>query len=326
MSLNLSTIRDAVHNLGGAIQPASGTEEILVTGTTRAFASGKPTGEGFIGVTPPQFGLNLASFGAVISRTFLIGEVGGNGKLIPLHYSNVAATILTREFGSLRQASPPLLGHYLLVPVDKMPSPEAVKGLVEYGLPFIDTKCASDAFDEMRHAALIAAEKAGVDLFSHRIWEWRQKYGGEGQALAIAGTYAEVLPEVRGHDIIAISDASSVLASEAEGFVGSLPYGYMTHPFVVDDGIRYFYLRLRDPSLKDPGFGLLRAEFMAVEGVSDVEYAKVLAYYIMRERIPINPTWPGSSNQIYPLSACLNYMLDFTVTPDTVNAYFGRRD
>jgi len=326
MSLNLSTIRDAVYNLGGAIQPASDTEETLVTAAIRTLASGRPTGEGFIEVAPPQFGLNLASFGAVISRTFLIGEVGGNGKLIPLHYTNIAATILIREMGSLRQASPPLLGHYLLVPIEKMPNPEAVKGLAEYGLPFIDTKCTSDAFDEMRRAALLAAETAAVELFSHRVWEWRQKYGGEGQALAVAGTYAQVLPDARGHDIIAVSDASSVLASEREGFVGSLPYGSMTHPFVVDDGTRYFYLRLRDHNLKDPGFGLVRVEFMPVEGVNDIEYAKVLAYYILRERIPINLTWRGSSNQIYPLSACLTYMLDFTVSPQTVSAYFGRRD
>jgi len=326
MSLNLSTIRDAVYNLGGAIQPASNTEETLVTGATRPLATGKPTGEGFIGVTPPQFGLNLASFGAVISSTFLIGEVGGNGRLIPLHYTNIAATVLIREMGNLRQASPPLLEHYLLVPIDKMPNPQAVHGLTEYGIPFIDTNCTSDAFDEMRRAALLTAGKASVELFSHRIWEWRQKYGGEGQALAIAGTYAQLLPDVRGHDIIAVSDASSVLASEHEGPVGNLPYGYMTHPFTIDDGARYFYLRLRDHNLKDPAFGLVRAEFMPVEGVKDLEYAKVLAYYILRERIPINPTWPGSSNQIYPLSACLNYMLDFTVSPETVNAYFGRRD
>jgi hypothetical protein len=26
------------------------------------------------------------------------------------------------------------------------------------------------------------------------------------------------------------------------------------------------------------------------------------------------------------LSACMDYMLDFTVDPQTVNSYFGRRD
>ena len=65
---------------------------------------------------------------------------------------------------------------------------------------------------------------------------------------------------------------------------------------------------------------------MPTKGLSDTDYAKALAYYVLRERIPINPAWKGNSNQIYPLTACLNYMMDFTVSPETVNAYFGRRD
>jgi hypothetical protein len=326
MSLNFSTIRDVVHNLGGVIQPASGTEENLILGTGETPVTGKASGKGFIDVAPPQFGLNVGSFGAVLSRTFLIGEVGGNGRLVPLHYTNIAVTILLREGGTLRKAFTPQLEHYLLVPMDRMPNPDAVKKLKEHGIPFIDTECPSDAFDEMRRSALAATKKASVKLFSMQIQAWRERYGGEGQVLAIAGTFTDVLPDARGSDVVAISDASSVLASKPEGFVGALPLGNMTHPFSADDGRHYFYLRLRDSTLKDPGFGLIRIEFMPTEGVNDIDYAKALAHYILRERIPINPSWQGNSNQIYPLSACLNYMLDFTVTPQTVNAYFGRRD
>ncbi len=326
MSLNLSTIRNAVYNLGGIVQPASGVEENLLPDIQANFVKGRPVDEGFIPVSPPQFGLNLASFGAVTSHTFLIAEIGGNGILIPLHYSNIAAVILLRETGYLRQALTPLLESYLLVPMNKVPNTDAVHELAGYGIPFLDTECDSDAFEEMRRSAYRRAKHAAVELISRQILGWRGHYGGEGQVVGIAGTYDDILPDVWGADILTISDASSVLASEAEGFVGSLPLGHMTHPFEVDDGRRYFYLRLRDNTLKDPGYGLIRIEFMPTEGVGDVDYAKALAFYILRERIPVNPAWKGNSNQIYPLTACLNYMTDFIASPETVNAYFGRRE
>jgi hypothetical protein len=326
MSLAFSTIRDAVYNLGGIIKPGSITEEQALSSALPVHAFGSKGDESdFIKVAPPQFGLHLASFGASITRTFLIGEVGEEGRLVPLHYSNIASVILYREAGALRQALPPYLEDYVLIPMAKLPNSDACNQLVEYGIPILDTECPSDSFVEMRRAAVNRAANAVRELMSRQVENWREQFGGEGQVLAIAGTLSDILEDTRSSDVIAISDAASVLDSEAEGFVGGLPLGEMTSPFSLDDGRRYFYLRFRDHTLKDPGSGLLRVEFMPGEGVRDLEFAKALAFYVLNERIPIFPA-ARNANQIFPLAACENYMLDFTVSPRTVNSYFGRRD
>ncbi len=326
MSLSFSTIRAAVYHLGGIIKPGSGTEEDALGGTFESHAVGaRVDGTGFTKVAPPQFGLNLASFGASITRTFLIGEVGGDGRLVPLHYSNIAAVTLHRDGGALKQALPPYIEDYILIPTAKLADAGILDRLHEHGIPLIDTRCASDSFVEMRRAAVRSATDAARVLFSRQVDAWRARFGGEGQVLAIGGTLADILEETRHFDVIAISDAASVLESESEGFVGALPLGEMTGVFSIDDGRRYFYLRFRDNTLKDPSAGLLRVEFMPAGGVSDIDFAKALAFYVLNERIPIYPAVKGI-NQIFPLAACKNYMLDFTVSPQTVNSYFGRRD
>lgn len=326
MSLAFSTIRNTIYNLGGVVKPGSDAEEIILGSAYASPKTGEPSGPAeFIPVAPPQFGLNLASFGCIVTRTFLIGEVGGNGRLVPFHYANIAAVILHREGGKLRQALKPLIEDYLLIPFNKLPDSDAIGKLSEFNLPFLDTECESDAFVEMRHSALTASYKAARKLFSVGIKAWRENFGGEGQVLAISGTLADVLPEALTSDLIAISDASLVLETESEGYAGNLPAGQMTYPFKLDDDRRYFYLRIRDNTLRDPGYGLLRVEYMLVDGVSDLDYAKALAFYVLGERLPINPAIQGT-NQIFPLAACQNYLLDFTPNTETVNSYFGRRD
>jgi hypothetical protein len=326
MGLSFSTIRDTVYSVGGIIKPGSETEETLFSDTTAAPETGEISGPlTFIPIMPPQFGLNLASFGAKTTRTFLIGEIGGDGRLLPLHYANIAAVILHREAGNLRQALPPLLEDHLLIPFAHLPDPKTLPKLQEYGLPFLDTESPSDSFVEMRRAALAASNRAANEMLSRAIAAWREDYGGEGQILAIAGNLSDIPKDRRSSDVVSVTDASSVLATYSEGFVGNLPVGEMTHPFSLDDGRLYFYLRLRDNTLKDPGYGLVRVEFMSGDGIRNIDYAKALAFYILSERIPINPALMGA-NQIYPLSACLDYMLDFTVEQRTVDSYFGRRD
>jgi hypothetical protein len=326
MSLAFSTIRNTIYNLGGVVKPGSEPEETVPGFVSASPAIGEPSGPAeFIPVTPPQFGLNLASFGSSITRTFLIGEVGGYGRLVPFHFANAAAVILHRDGGKLRQALKPLLEDYLLVPFKKLPNQEAINELKEYNLPFLDTGCESDAFVEMRHSAVNASYEAARKLFSFGVDAWRENFGGEGQVLAIAGTLADVLPETSGSDLIAISDASLVLETESEGFTGNLPVGQMTHPFSLDNDRRYFYLRIRDNTLRDPGHGLLRVEFIPVDGVSDSDYSKALAFYVLSERLPINPAVQGT-NEIFPLAVCKNYLLEFAASQQTVNSYFGRRD
>ena len=326
MSIAFSTIRNTIYNLGGVVKSGSDAEETILGVAAPVPAIGEPTGpKEFIPVAPPQFGLNFASFGSTITRTFLIGEVGGRDRLVPFHFANVAAVILNRDTGNLRQALKPVLDNYMLIPFEKLQNKDALTQLNDYNLPFLDTKCPSDAFVSMRHYALAASYNAAKKMISSVIDAWRESFGGEGQVLAISGTLADVHPESTASDLIAICDASSVLEAEGEGFTGNLPAGQMTHPFKLDGERRYFYLRIRDNTLRDPAYGLLRVEFVPMEGVSDSDYAKALAFYVLSERLPIDPAIQGA-NEIYPLAVCRNYLLDFTADNDTVNSYFGRRD
>jgi len=256
------------------------------------------------------------------SRTFMVGKIVSENDVRPVHYASVASVVLSRDQGSFKPYTRPLMAHVILLDLNGLDEGDVVERYSE-GIEIVNTNPGDSGYKAHRLAAITSAARIQREMMEEGLIAIGQERE-PGVVVVVNGSLqgiegADSMPGLVGlvpADAEALGNSSLVL---------DCPFGARSaldevgHPPA-------FYMRLREARGNNPDFGLVRVELgLNPDGVKpDEVWASDVANLLLAERFPVARDFTGWDKSIYALNHTDKYIDTLIPAPSVVTTYFGR--
>lgn len=263
-------------------------------------------------------GSPIRYFNDGVQKTMLVGHLIHNNQHLSVHYSVVASIILKQVDGTFEVWDEPIVREYVLLPL---------KFLGEtLGEPYVDTGAETAYFEQLRHDAIATSRRLRHQLEREHLQKWHKSVAPPDR-IALDGTLWHLGQWDFKTRTVGLSKSFHPHFFNAEIQQKALRIGEGQRSFAfafespLGGEFASWFLRLRNPSGKDPEYGLLRVETGdANPGAAAIDEVSSAVYHL---RHPVAYPMPKWDRILYPIRLCSEYLGNYIPKTRTVQYYFG---